>query len=326
VSPRDNQWRQLGSVLVEAGLLTESQLASALEDQQRTGRKLGEIIVDRGFVSSAAIANALAEQHGRVLKTEYGFGTGLRSLIDRRRRSETPDVPASEPAPAPPLRVAPQPTGDPPPLLRGPSQRPPDPAEPKPQLVVEPPPDPVPLPEPSPEPVPEPLPDPVPEPSPEPVPEPQREVRRIEELVHALTQRDVVVEELREQLESQAVELGTARARLADLERELAGLKRASAPTPPPAIVEQRPLPQRAPEPDPAPRGNGNGGNGEATSYLLCVPNATGFMLLERAGAVPSVGTEMGLAEEPEGRYRVTKVVRSVSSPTARPTAYLRRV
>jgi hypothetical protein len=319
VNAAQGQWRQLGTVLVEAGLLTESQLASALEDQQRTGRKLGEIIVDRGFVSSAAIANALAEQHGRVLKTEYGFGTGLRSLIDRRRRSETADAPT--PDPIPPLRVAPQPSEDAPPLLRGPSQPPPEP-----ELVVEPPPDPVPLPEPSPDPVPEPVPDPVPEPSPEPVPEPQREeVQRIEELVHALTQRDIVVEELREQLESQAIELGAARARLEELERELTELKQAS---PPPVVVEQRPLTEPAPEPEPEPtlHANGGGVNGEATSYLLCVPNATGFMLLERDGAAPSVGTEMELPEEPEGRYRVTKVVRSISSPTARPTAYLRRL
>jgi hypothetical protein len=163
----------------------------------------------------------------------------------------------------------------------------------------------------------------MPEPSPEPVPEPQRDVQRIEELVHALTQRDVVVEELREQLESQAVELGVAQARLEELERELAALKQAP---PPPVAVEERPLGDAPAEPEPALQPNGGGGNGEATAYLLCVPNATGFMLLERVGATPSVGTEVELPEEPDGRYRVTKVVRSVTSPTARPTAYLRRL
>jgi hypothetical protein len=88
VEPR---WRQLGVVLVEAGLLGEHDLLAALAEQERSGRRLGEILVARGLLSGPALANALAEQHGRVLRTEHGFGTGLRGLIgaDTRQLSET---------------------------------------------------------------------------------------------------------------------------------------------------------------------------------------------------------------------------------------------
>lgn len=97
----------LGRVLVECGLLTEEQVTEALEEQQRSGRKLGEILVSSGIVSGPAIANALAEQRGTVIKTEYGFGTGLA----RRRPAEAVAPPPAEPpqpAPAPqqPDRVA----------------------------------------------------------------------------------------------------------------------------------------------------------------------------------------------------------------------------
>lgn len=98
----------LGRVLVECGLLTEEQVTEALEEQQRSGRKLGEILVSSGIVSGPAIANALAEQRGTVIKTEYGFGTGLGA---RRRPGEAVAPPPAEPpqpAPAPqqPDRVA----------------------------------------------------------------------------------------------------------------------------------------------------------------------------------------------------------------------------
>jgi hypothetical protein len=76
-------WRRLGSVLVEAGLISEDDLIEALSAQEHSGRRLGEILVARGLVSGPAVANALAEQHGSFFKSEHGFGTGLRSSIER---------------------------------------------------------------------------------------------------------------------------------------------------------------------------------------------------------------------------------------------------
>ena len=95
----------LGRVLVECGLLTEEQVAEALQEQQRSGRKLGEILVASGVVSGPAIANALAEQRGTVVKTEYGFGTGLASRRLPAAAAQPPmeappaGAPAQQPAP-----------------------------------------------------------------------------------------------------------------------------------------------------------------------------------------------------------------------------------
>jgi hypothetical protein len=92
-------WRRLGSVLVEAGLISEDDLIEALSAQEHSGRRLGEILVARGLVSGPAVANALAEQYGSFFKSEHGFGTGLRSSIERDS-----EPPGEAPQPkAPPL-------------------------------------------------------------------------------------------------------------------------------------------------------------------------------------------------------------------------------
>ena len=84
----------LGEVLVQHGVLTPEQLASALEEQQRTGRPIGEVIVERGYVPGPIVAQALATQFGGLVKSEYGFATGFQT--------------AQAPAP-----VVPQASGDP---------------------------------------------------------------------------------------------------------------------------------------------------------------------------------------------------------------------
>ena len=79
--------------------MSEHDLVEALAEQERSGQRLGEVLVARGLVSAAAVANALAEQRGSFLKTEYGFGTGLRALMGR---SSVPDSEATPPE-VPPL-------------------------------------------------------------------------------------------------------------------------------------------------------------------------------------------------------------------------------
>ena len=81
-------WRPLGRILVEQGLLTSEELETALEQQERSGKRLGETIVECGFVSGPELSSALASQYGIELKTETGFGTGLRGQIQRRHESE----------------------------------------------------------------------------------------------------------------------------------------------------------------------------------------------------------------------------------------------
>ena len=94
-------WRPLGRLLVDQGLLTADELEHALARQKQTGKRLGETIVECGFVSGPELASALAAQYGIELTTEQGFGTGLRSEIQRRHESDrrrivqlVPDPPA----------------------------------------------------------------------------------------------------------------------------------------------------------------------------------------------------------------------------------------
>jgi hypothetical protein len=61
-------WRQLGTLLADEGLLTETELELALDEQQRTGRLLGQIVVDRGYVSAFSLARVLSAQHGVEVK------------------------------------------------------------------------------------------------------------------------------------------------------------------------------------------------------------------------------------------------------------------
>jgi DNA repair exonuclease SbcCD ATPase subunit len=98
-------WRPLGALLVEKGLLTAEELEDALAAQQTTGKRLGQILVDRGHVSGPALTNALAEQYGIELKTEEGFGTGLRAEIERRHSTRRPPAAAEEAVAGSPLEA-----------------------------------------------------------------------------------------------------------------------------------------------------------------------------------------------------------------------------
>ena len=93
-------WRPLGRLLVEQGLLRADELELALAKQQETGLRLGETIVQCGFVSGPQLANALAAQYGIELTTEKGFGTGLRSEIQRRHESDRRGIVRLAPPPA----------------------------------------------------------------------------------------------------------------------------------------------------------------------------------------------------------------------------------
>lgn len=59
-----NQYRKLGDLLVEQGLITNLQLSVALSAQQSTNRRLGEVLVERGYASEDQISACLADQYG----------------------------------------------------------------------------------------------------------------------------------------------------------------------------------------------------------------------------------------------------------------------
>ena len=56
--------RQLGRILVERELLTDSGLQRALLAQKRRGGTLGDILVERGYVSRQQIEEAIADANG----------------------------------------------------------------------------------------------------------------------------------------------------------------------------------------------------------------------------------------------------------------------
>lgn len=54
--------KRLGMYLLEAGLLTPSQLASALDEQATRGEKLGVILIEHGWLAEPVLEAVLAQQ------------------------------------------------------------------------------------------------------------------------------------------------------------------------------------------------------------------------------------------------------------------------
>ncbi len=54
--------RRLGDLLIEAGLISETQLKAALNEQRKWGGRLGRTVVELGFVTETAIGLVLARQ------------------------------------------------------------------------------------------------------------------------------------------------------------------------------------------------------------------------------------------------------------------------
>jgi hypothetical protein len=58
----DSPRKPLGTLLVEAGVIDEGQLAEALHDGTQTGERVGEVVVRRGWATEDDVAKLLAEQ------------------------------------------------------------------------------------------------------------------------------------------------------------------------------------------------------------------------------------------------------------------------
>jgi type IV pilus assembly protein PilB len=56
--------KQLGSILLESGALTEDQLMDAIDEQQQRGQSLGRTLVELGIISETQLVRALASQVG----------------------------------------------------------------------------------------------------------------------------------------------------------------------------------------------------------------------------------------------------------------------
>jgi len=62
--------KRLGDILQEKGLISQAELAAALEEQRRTGDRLGESLVKLGFVTADQVADALSE-HLRIERVDF---------------------------------------------------------------------------------------------------------------------------------------------------------------------------------------------------------------------------------------------------------------
>jgi hypothetical protein len=71
---RGADWKPLGTVLLEKGLVTEGRLEQALAVQQNGGGFLGEILVERGWLAASDLVLALAGQLG--LDADVGSAPG----------------------------------------------------------------------------------------------------------------------------------------------------------------------------------------------------------------------------------------------------------
>jgi type IV pilus assembly protein PilB len=74
---------QLGALLVEGGLITNDQLAAALDVQAQSGRPIGRVLIDQGLISESDLVRALAKQVGLefVDLTEHPIDATIASLI-----------------------------------------------------------------------------------------------------------------------------------------------------------------------------------------------------------------------------------------------------
>lgn len=69
--------KRLGSYLIDAGLLSESQVDVALNDQQATGMRFGDILVERGWIKRQTIEYLTR----KIISTEREIGEPLKSGV-----------------------------------------------------------------------------------------------------------------------------------------------------------------------------------------------------------------------------------------------------
>ena len=56
--------KKIGEILIEQGLITQTQLNEALQEQKLTGEKLGEILIKKGLISQEELERCLTKQRG----------------------------------------------------------------------------------------------------------------------------------------------------------------------------------------------------------------------------------------------------------------------
>jgi hypothetical protein len=87
--------KPLGSLLREAGFLTEEQLDRALHEGARSGERLGEVVVRRGWATEDDIAKLLAQQWqlGYVERSSIWFDVDALSRMSREQAQRLEALP-----------------------------------------------------------------------------------------------------------------------------------------------------------------------------------------------------------------------------------------
>lgn len=76
------QRKQLGELLVEAGIITDKTLERALARQKESGRRLGTVLEEMGVITDEELASALAAQFGMKLIRRLRGNIFPRELFD----------------------------------------------------------------------------------------------------------------------------------------------------------------------------------------------------------------------------------------------------
>jgi hypothetical protein len=90
--------RQLGGLLVEAGVIDDAQLGTALAFQRRTGLRLGEALLQLDLISEGTLREVLCAQLGVAFvdPRELHVHPGLGSVISRKYAQRHRVVPISQ--------------------------------------------------------------------------------------------------------------------------------------------------------------------------------------------------------------------------------------
>lgn len=51
--------KRIGDVLIDANIINQEQLMTALEEQRKTGKRLGEVLVELNYTDETEIAEAM---------------------------------------------------------------------------------------------------------------------------------------------------------------------------------------------------------------------------------------------------------------------------
>lgn len=84
---------QLGALLLQEGLLTQAQLDAALDDQQASNRQLGRILIDGGIITESDLVRMLARQVGLEyvdlgeVQIDAGLATMIPEAVARRHQA-----------------------------------------------------------------------------------------------------------------------------------------------------------------------------------------------------------------------------------------------